>query len=176
MNTWCEFKPATVFFAITFTSQHPWMQDLFIRNHSRIKRFTRFRTTAFPTRFDTVIPSREQWDSPGIKTAIKKWSWNFLPVLDSLRNSDRSRIFCVFFKPKLFNTHPFNLDLLWINVFSFRDFLFKEHKLIRKVQMAVASPSLLKLKFYRRNIDQICWFLPIKYSYPNLIRNNALNH
>ena len=59
------------------------------RKNSRNPRFTRLRTTAFPTLELTVTPSRLPRWSLSRRMMMKCGVWNFLPLRDSSRNSER---------------------------------------------------------------------------------------
>src|SRR6266496_930085 len=59
------------------------------RNASRTHRFTRFRTTALPTRVDTVTPRRGRPRSFGRARTTYAPAWTFLPRSCTARNSLR---------------------------------------------------------------------------------------
>ena len=58
--------------AITTTSHDRPQSARARRNHSRIRRFTRFRATAFPTRRLAVMPSREGRSAPRMDVTMTK--------------------------------------------------------------------------------------------------------
>ncbi len=70
-STSWEASLAATGLAMTLMSQFCSRLCLFFLKNSRIKRFNRFRVTAFPTRFDTVTPSREWPLCPFWKTTTK---------------------------------------------------------------------------------------------------------
>jgi hypothetical protein len=65
---------------------------LFCRKNSRIRRLRRFRTTADPTRFPTVIPNRQFGRPFGRRETQKCSVWDFFPSLRIFRKSARRRI------------------------------------------------------------------------------------
>jgi hypothetical protein len=75
-----------------------------IRRASRIRRFTRFRRTAFPKARGTVNPNRGPWSRSRCtrrQKAAKHRPVNRFPSLYVLRKSTVRRIRAVFGKPKL---------------------------------------------------------------------------
>lgn len=78
--------------AVTTQSVASGKRILFCRKNSRIRRLRRFRTTAGPTRFPTVIPNRQCGRTFGRKETPKCSVWDFFPPLRIFRKSARRRI------------------------------------------------------------------------------------
>src|SRR5215510_9865782 len=89
ISTSCQERFTAPFLAMMSTS---WLGTIwwrYLRKHSLRSRFTRLRTTAFPTFELTVTPSRASPRSFGL-VMIKKWGpWIFFPQRDRLKNSGR---------------------------------------------------------------------------------------
>jgi len=86
-DTCQKFKPAAPSLAVITRSEEPGRTSLFWRKNSRIRRFRRFRWTAEPILFPTVIPNL-RWSKLLGQMETRKWGLRYLaPSLEILWKS-----------------------------------------------------------------------------------------